>query len=643
MNEISKLMDQGKRVALEVNDKGQYCGKSYAKLVSTLGVRCRQTIGLAYKNWKEVNQTLKNQVWKDIQTGFIVPDTFKHDCLILAGKLMKDFKNRMTKDIIMPALKENDLGRLAQVPEKHPEIDAADWCKFVESRLTPEFLELSKVQRERSSKIQSRHRSGRSGMVNVREAVKKDLEVADPPRHRVWIKSRTKSRKLVTDYDKEIAEKIAQLEEKLSQGQIQVQGQNDILTQALGTPEHPGRVRAAGYAITSNRNAAEQEEEGEVAGEAYVPQPYAPQDEVQPQIYAEEFISLNDQGILYNFDDQAALTQQVHLCSDNIDNIVARGYLYEHVGVVKVHCQDYDDSHARIMVSEILQEDAEIPVPLEEFRYVRDVYQMFLPWPKHLILTTEGPLAQPPSRRDASKGKAPMLSPQSRGAREDELFTEEKMALIPNSLKWMIHEFLRLKDKRDIITIPVPRGFIAPRTQITLSGEDLQQVATLHGISDEEQSQSFDDAARRLANWLSLMNSNHQMFFIPWNIGMHWTLVVVAPKKIIHLNPLKGRPIPEEIEQMIGRAFMYIGDAHQYLGPWQGIAQANCPRQPKSQECGFYVLKYMTDIVARANPNRYIEDQKAFGGKKQYDPKTEILPLQRKWIEQLMAVIHGDD
>ncbi|XP_060973921.1 uncharacterized protein LOC133039120 [Cannabis sativa] len=201
----------GKRVALEVNDKGQYYGKSYAKLVSTLGVRCRQTIGFAYKNRKEVNQTLKNKVWKDIQTGFIVPDTFKHDCLILAGKLMKDFKNRMTKDIIMPALKENDLGRLAQVPEKHPEIDAADWCKFVESRLTPEFLELSKVQRERSSKIQSRHRSGRSGMVNVREAVKKDLEVADPPRHRVWIKSRTKSRKLVTDYDKEIAEKIVSI------------------------------------------------------------------------------------------------------------------------------------------------------------------------------------------------------------------------------------------------------------------------------------------------------------------------------------------------------------------------------------------------------------------------------------------------
>ena len=110
------------------------------------------------------------------------------------------------------------------------------------------------------------------------------------------------------------------------------------------------QLKAEVQSLKQQRNAAEQEEEGEVAGEAYVPQPYAPQDEVQPQIYAEEFISLNDQGILYNFDDHAALNQQVHLCSDNIDNIVARGYLYEHVGTIKVHCQDYDDSHAQIMV-----------------------------------------------------------------------------------------------------------------------------------------------------------------------------------------------------------------------------------------------------------------------------------------------------
>ncbi|XP_060969043.1 uncharacterized protein LOC115713275 [Cannabis sativa] len=147
-----------------------------------------------------------------------------------------------------------------------------------------------------------------------------------------------------------------------------------------------------------------------------------------------------------------------------------------------------------------------------------------------------------------------MLSPQGGGAREDELFTKEKMDLIPKSLKWMVVEFLNLKDKRDIITIPVPREFIVLCTQITLSREDLQQVATcdfignqgmlfgmmhiweslngmrnffkfydpellvVNGITEEEKSQSFDNAARRLAAWLSLMNNNHQMFFIPWKI-----------------------------------------------------------------------------------------------------------------------------
>ncbi|KAM6554540.1 hypothetical protein CsatB_015302 [Cannabis sativa] len=45
------------------------------------------------------------------------------------------------------------------------------------------------------------------------------------------------------------------------------------------------------------------------------------------------------------------------------------------------------------------------------------------------------------------------------------------------------------------------------------------ELLVVNGINDEEKSQSFDNAARQLAAWLSSMNNNHQMFFIPWNIG----------------------------------------------------------------------------------------------------------------------------
>ncbi|KAM6582292.1 hypothetical protein CsatB_009294 [Cannabis sativa] len=81
--------------------------------------------------------------------------------------------------------------------------------------------------------------------------------------------------------------------------------------------------------------------------------------------------------------------------------------------------------------------------------------------------------------------KAPMLSPQSGRAREDELLSKKKMDKIPKLLKWMVVEFLNLKDKRDIITIPMPKGFIAPRTQITFSREDLQQVALCDFIGNQ--------------------------------------------------------------------------------------------------------------------------------------------------------------
>ncbi|KAM6598376.1 hypothetical protein CsatA_017985 [Cannabis sativa] len=45
------------------------------------------------------------------------------------------------------------------------------------------------------------------------------------------------------------------------------------------------------------------------------------------------------------------------------------------------------------------------------------------------------------------------------------------------------------------------------------------ELLAMNGKNDKKKSQSFDNAARRLVAWLSSMNNNHQMFFIPWNIG----------------------------------------------------------------------------------------------------------------------------
>uniref|UniRef100_A0A803P9H0 Uncharacterized protein n=1 Tax=Cannabis sativa TaxID=3483 RepID=A0A803P9H0_CANSA len=75
------------------------------------------------------------------------------------------------------------------------------------------------------------------------------------------------------------------------------------------------------------QNEDEDEEEGHVAHQAYVPQKYAYEDEGRPQNYSKEFVSLNEPPLMYNVDEQRAANQLLFLCSDNIDNIVARAYL----------------------------------------------------------------------------------------------------------------------------------------------------------------------------------------------------------------------------------------------------------------------------------------------------------------------------
>ncbi|KAL5166548.1 hypothetical protein HKD37_18G051487 [Glycine soja] len=79
--------------------------------------------------------------------------------------------------------------------------------------------------------------------------------VIDPPspirRHMKCKMARTKKTgQMTSEAAKEIADKIDSLEEQASQGSFVPHGRQDLLTIAIGRPEHPGRVRAAGTGVT---------------------------------------------------------------------------------------------------------------------------------------------------------------------------------------------------------------------------------------------------------------------------------------------------------------------------------------------------------------------------------------------------------
>ncbi|KAL5147444.1 hypothetical protein HKD37_06G017133 [Glycine soja] len=79
--------------------------------------------------------------------------------------------------------------------------------------------------------------------------------VINPPssvrRHVKWKIARTKKiGEMTTEAAKEIAEKIDSFEEQATQGSFIPHGRQDVLTAAIGRPEHPRRVCAIGAGVT---------------------------------------------------------------------------------------------------------------------------------------------------------------------------------------------------------------------------------------------------------------------------------------------------------------------------------------------------------------------------------------------------------
>ncbi|XP_062018080.1 uncharacterized protein LOC133734442 [Rosa rugosa] len=69
----------------------------------------------------------------------------------------------------------------------------------------------------------------------------------------LWVRGRqTKDGHFKDDNTKETAEKIASLKKKVADGELSTSGTTDVLTLALGTPEHAGRVRGVGGYINPN-------------------------------------------------------------------------------------------------------------------------------------------------------------------------------------------------------------------------------------------------------------------------------------------------------------------------------------------------------------------------------------------------------
>lgn len=124
-----------------------------------------------------------------------------------------------------------------------------------------------------------------------------------------------------------------------------------------------------------------------------------------------------------------------------------------------------------------------------------------------------------------------------------------------------------------------------------------------------------------------------ELVVAPCNIGFHWSLLVidVSSSTVYYLDSLVDE-VPMDIKILIRCAMIiYEGDKGNKMKNlvWQVV---QCPKQPTSVECGFYVMMFMRDLMK----DKSILSKNNFNGRKTYT-EAEIDEVRVEWINFVMT------
>ncbi|KAA0041615.1 putative serine/threonine-protein kinase nek2 [Cucumis melo var. makuwa] len=201
------------------NEDGAPIGENGAKLKSFIGSATHYHVPIIYTSWKSVPLELKDKIFTTVE-----------------------FKNWLTTKYIML---HKDAPQLLQAPpEKYSFIEQNHWEEFVRSRLSETFQEKRQLQQDRRSKKKYNHRISRKGYANLKEEMKESSNEVYVDRAKMWKKARVnKQGQYDNDDIQQVVHKIDEISMNTDSSSVNRHCLNDVLTQALGTKEHNGRVR----------------------------------------------------------------------------------------------------------------------------------------------------------------------------------------------------------------------------------------------------------------------------------------------------------------------------------------------------------------------------------------------------------------
>ncbi|KAL6532811.1 hypothetical protein OROGR_013771 [Orobanche gracilis] len=578
--DMTKTRVDGKKLPLDFDMVTEKIKRAHkVKLSTYLGKLARDNVSILHPRWVEVPESAKNMIWQDVLSNFDISniEQLKEKILQSVGLKWRQFKSELTRDWIYGAYKDMS-------PCEKYNISETDWDEFKKIRLDSSW----EVKRKKAQDIQklntAPHIMSRGGYDWLEEKIiEKKLKqrqveakqsgndtIVDPPspptRHQKYKLGRIKkSGEMTSDAACEIAKRIDELEEQYSHGSFVNEGRKDILSVAVGRPEHPGRVRGVGGGVGireyfGGRSSGSALSQGflerltqkitqEVsqnlmkqfgpALESLNQSQHTPVDNDTPPLRVSTkgscIAATNPSGEDTNVDK----VDRVELYIDeHPPRLVALGRVIE--GGPTLHGVPLSGDLVRVTVEEVRDTDAPVPVPTSEVCLLGQAVGGFIAWPKRLIKSV---LAQ-----DIDEPKKKRVRPVDNSEPVQNPLLELlkiSASLYENPLSVPLDDFFGLVDTEvplyichtDVLEIFQGNDWLSISVmQLWIMYLKSQIVNTenhnLYGFLEPQSIQSMGNKKSEATSYIirHIRDSRKQIFLGAYH-QRHWQLLVILPKQ----------------------------------------------------------------------------------------------------------------
>ncbi|KAL6219484.1 hypothetical protein ACLB2K_007243 [Fragaria x ananassa] len=607
MARVTKRLIRGIKLPIESDDRGTPIGKNAADMQSYIGVLARTTIPIIFDDWRNVDDEPKEKIWEAIQEAYVIPQQCRIFVLKSASTKWREFKSTLTTHYVIPF--KDSPEKLENPPDDYRCIPKLHWSLFVEDRISEEFKELREVQSAKRKLNKYNHRMSRKGYAQSRVELAKKLgvpiEMLD--RATMWLNA-------YSDKD--------------------------------GNFSSPEVANAAKRIVSPVRITHSVKKRLNLDAEKFLEDAIDPHEVPDPKQNEEIAMDLDE---VTDFAPKAAnhisldLTcdeNECRLAVDTVENIVAIAKVIDVGGESSnqlLHGVPLGENNMRVSVIRAIEGDALVPIPVrDEILTVDDAVGGCVAWPKDLVVTHGAKAVTATTETKKPKRGYGRKIPIQRIQENEDLDN-----LPPNLPKALLdlcnwaNTFL--KEGKTVNTVFQADLFGHPK-KAYICRADVYSIAHKKQVSNSAlffymsylnkvlKQKKMEDMIRFVdsdkvspigsgtptarSRDLSVMYKNGkpgQIYLIPYNTGQHWTLTIVNPEleTARYMDPLKRRLDGSEWPAIVIDSIkMYTGllrkqPEKKKASPWKPLLGA--PIQKDDVSCGYYVMRYMKEIVEDNN------------------------------------------